>query len=46
MSGFEGPSLIFLDCLALLQILRIYAHGLLSLIVINCDVCVFFDKKI
>jgi len=46
MSGFEGPSLNFLDCSVLLQILRIYAHGLLSLIAINCDVCVFFDKKI
>jgi hypothetical protein len=45
--GFEGPFLLFffLDYLVFLQTLRIYAHGLLLLIAINYDACVF-DKKI
>jgi hypothetical protein len=45
--GFEEPSLLFffLDCSVFLQTLRIYAHGLLSLIAINCDACVFDKKK-
>jgi len=42
MFGFEWPSLIFLDCSVLLQILRICVHDLLSLIAINCDVLFFF----
>jgi hypothetical protein len=35
----------FLDYPVFLQTLRIYAHGLLSLITINCDVYVFLTKK-